>query len=546
MPSLNGILDIASTGLNASQEALNVTSHNISNVNTPGYTRQRATLDAKDPVSFGGHFFGTGVAVSGVERVFDRFITLQLNDARSGLSAETSRGGVLQDLEGILNDLGGTGISKPLDDFFNAFDELSSDPTSRPARQAILSNGTVLSDTFKNMDNRIRRGINNVNNEISGVVKEINGISAEVAALNKQIQGLDLNGASSNDLKDKREVLLGRLADKIGISTIENSSGAVDVVTEGGFSLVSSNTSSSLSVSVNGDNNLLSDVTYNGSKLTNKISSGSLKGFIDGRADLTSALDTLNRLSASVIKEVNVQHRAGYGLDSSTGQDFFTPTHVDTAKLSQNTGGALISGGSVTDPSALTLDDYEVRFSSPSNYVVVNLNTKALTASGAYTSGSAINFDGISLTITNSPSGPVAGDAFSVSTTKSAAMNMTVSLTDTAAVAASATLAGLPGDNTNSLALSALRDKAALQGSTFTAFYQGLVSEVGTKTNETDNNISVREAVKAQLETQRASVSGVSIDEETVNMIKLQKAFQASAKLLTTVNDMFSSLLNIR
>jgi len=219
---------------------------------------------------------------------------------------------------------------------------------------------------------------------------------------------------------------------------------------------------------------------------------------------------------------------------------------VDTAKLSQNTGGALISGGTVTDPSALTLDDYEVRFSSPSNYVVVNLNTRAVTTSGAYASGSAISFDGISLTITDSPSGPVAGDTFSVSTTKSAAMHMNLSITDTAAVAASATLAGLPGDNANSLALSALRDKAALQGSTFAGFYQGLVSEVGTKTNETENNISVREAVKAQIETRRASVSGVSIDEEAVNMIKLQKAFQASAKLLTTANEMFNSLLNIR
>ncbi len=546
MPSLNGIFEIARTGLNASQEALDVTSHNIANVNTPGYTRQRAVLEAKDPVSFGGHFFGTGVQVSGVERVFDRFIALQLNDARSGLSAESSRSGVLSDLEGILNDPAGAGISKPLNDFFNSFEELSSDPTSRPARQAVLSNGTVLGDAFKNMDSRIRLDITNVNNEIKGIVNKINDLSAQVADLNKQIQALDINGASSNDLKDKRDALLGALAGNIGISTIESSPGVVDVVTDGGFSLVSGVTSTALAVRVDGDNNLLTKVTYNGTNLTDKITSGSLKGFIDGRADLTGTLESLNRLSATVIKEVNIQHRAGYGLDSSTGQDFFTPMQVDTSAMSQNTGGASISGGTVTDPSALTLDDYEVRFSGSASYVVVNLNTNAVVASGAYVSGSAITFDGISLTITDSPTGPAAGDAFSVSATKSSAMHMGVAITNTAAVAASSTLAGLPGDNTNALALSGIRDKPLVKGSTLGGFYQGLVSETGTKASETENNVSVREAVMAQIETQRASVSGVSIDEEAVSMIKLQKAFQAAAKLLTTADDMYNTLLNIR
>ncbi|MFQ5480457.1 MAG: flagellar hook-associated protein FlgK [Thermodesulfobacteriota bacterium] len=546
MPSLNGIFEIARTGLNASQEALNVTSHNISNVNTPGYTRQRATLEAKDPVSFGGHFFGTGVDVKGVERVYDRFVALQLNDARSGLSADSSRAGILKDLEGVLNDLGGAGISKPLDDFFNSFEELSSDPSSRPARQAVLSGGIVLSDAFKNVDSRIRREITNVNGEIAGIVKDINDLSAQVAALNKEIQGTDINGASSNDLKDKRDVLLGELAGKIGITTIESSPGVVDVVTDGGFSLVAGVTSTKLTVSVNGDNNLLTEVTYKGANLAKSMKSGALKGVIDGRNDLTEALDNVNLLSATIIKEVNVQHRAGYGLDSGTGVDFFTPMNIDTAKMSANSGGALISGGTVTDPSALTLDDYEVRFSDPANYIVVNLGTNSVVTSGAYTSGAAINFDGISVTVTDSPTAPAAGDVFSISATKSAAMNMGVSITSTSAIAASSTAAGLPGDNTNALALSGLRDKPLVSGATLDAFYQGIVSDTGTKANDAENNAGVKEAVLAQIEIQRTSVSGVSIDEEAINMIKLQKAFEASARLLSTANEMFNTLLNIR
>ncbi|MFQ5427621.1 MAG: flagellar hook-associated protein FlgK [Thermodesulfobacteriota bacterium] len=545
MPSLNGIFSIARSGLNASQEALDVTSHNIANVNTPGYTRQRAVQEAKDPVSFGGYYFGTGVDVVGVERVYDSFIALQLNDARSGLSADSSHAGILKDLEGILNDLGGAGISKPLDNFFNSFEELSSDPSSRPARQALLSSGIVLGDAFKNMDARLRREITNVNVEIAGIVKDINNLSAEVAALNKQIQGLNVNGSSSNDLMDKRDLLLGELAEKIGITTIESAPGVIDVVTDGGFSLVAGVTSTNLSTSVNSNNNLITEVTYKGADLGSTVASGSLKGFVDGMNDLTGALESLNLLSATIIKEVNVQHRAGFGLDGSTGIDFFTPMIIDTAKMSQNTGGALISGGSVTDPSLLTLDDYEVRFSGPASYVVVNLTSNTVAASGAYTSGSPITFDGISVTVTDSPTAPAAGDTFSISATNSAAMNISVSITNTSAIAASATATGIPGDNTNALALSGLRDKPLVQGSTFASFYQGLVSDTGTRANDAENNASVKESVLAQIQIQRDSVSGVSMDEEAIDMIKLQKAFEASARLLSTVSEMFNTLLNM-
>jgi len=546
MPSLNGIFSIARTGLNASQEALDVTSHNIANVNTPGYTRQRAELRARDAVKFGNQFFGTGVDVSNVERVYDRFIGLQLNDAKSGLSADTSRAGILQDLEGILNDLGGAGLSKPLDDFFNSFEELSTDPASRLARQAVLSSGAVLSDAFANMDARLRRGIGNVNSGIAGMVDGINNLTAEIAGLNKEIQALDIGGASSNDLKDRRDNLISELAGKIGVTTIESSPGVIDVVTDGGFSLVSGVTSTSLGVRVNKDNNLLTEVTYKGADLTGGITSGSLKGYIDGRSDLTSALDSLTTLGAAVIKEVNVRHRAGFGLDSSTGLDFFTPMNVETAKKSRNTGGALISGGAITDPSLLTLDDYEIRFSGPSNYVVVNMGDNSVVTSGAYTSGSAITFDGLSVTITDSPAGPLAGDAFSVSATKSAAMHIGVALADTAQIAASGTSSGLPGDNSNALLLSGLRDAASVNGSTFSGFYQGLISETGTKANETENNLQASQAVVDQITTRRDSISGVSMDEETVNMIKLQKAFEAAAKLMTTANEMFDTLLAIR
>src|SRR4030066_2436702 len=139
MSTINSVLDIAKTALLANQKAINVTSHNISNASTPGYTKQTAVMTGMDPVSYGGLYYGSGVTVSSIERVYDSFQATQIRDASSGLSRFEAKGGHLIAIESMLNDMDGSGLNPRIDDFFNSFEDLASSPSTHAERSALLS-----------------------------------------------------------------------------------------------------------------------------------------------------------------------------------------------------------------------------------------------------------------------------------------------------------------------------------------------------------------------------------------------------------------------
>lgn len=546
MASLTSVLDIAKTALLTSQKAINVTSHNISNANTPGYTRQTAVLEAMDPVNSGGLFYGTGVNVSSIERVYDNFQTVQLRGADSNLSRFESNGTVLKTLETAFNDFNGSGLSSSIDAFFNSFQDVANSPSTTAERSALLSNASILSDRFNAIDSTIRTNLTNFNSEIESQVKQINSVASQVAELNRQISTVEIAGVSANDLRDKRDTLLDSLSKMVDITTRENKTGEVDVYIGGGSFLVAGVKASPLSVDVNKDNPELYNIISNGTVMNDRINGGSLKGIIDGSRYYQQTQDRLNVLAASLVKAVNVAHRQGYGLDGSTGADFFAAPSVYTKASAFNTGGAVITGGAVTDQSLLTLNDYEVRFSDPTHYNVVNKTANSIVTSGLYTSGSPIVFDGLTFTITDNTGTPGAGDAFEVSATKNSARNIAVSLTDPKKIAASASAATLPGDNRNALALAGLKDSASASGSTFNDYYNALVSDIGFKAGEAGTNYDAQQKVTEQLQTARDSLSGVSLEEEAVNLVKLQKSYEAAAKVMATADKMLDALLNMR
>ena len=243
MSSINAVFDIAKTALLASQKAINVTSHNIANANTEGYTRQRAVLETKNPVNFGGLFFGTGVDVAGVERVYDSYQTMQLRDASSGLARFETRGQHMAALESILNDFDGSGLSTRLDAFFNSINDVAANPSSYGERAALLSNARVLTDTFNMAATNINRDLTSVNTRIEHKVDAINGLASRIAGFNEQISTIELSGLSANDLRDKRDLLLEELSGIVDISVTENGTGQVDVYVGGSFIVAANKTS---------------------------------------------------------------------------------------------------------------------------------------------------------------------------------------------------------------------------------------------------------------------------------------------------------------
>jgi flagellar hook-associated protein 1 FlgK len=300
----------------------------------------------------------------------------------------------------------------------------------------------------------ISRDLVSINSQIEHKVDAINGLAARIAGFNGQISTIELSGTSANDLRDKRDLLLEELAGIVDINVTETIR-ARSMSTSAGLSSSRQQDIRAYHGADQGPDSL--SLMLNGGTINNRISGGSLKGDLEGIAQYKDARDRVNLLSASIVKEVNLAHSAGYGLDGSTGADFFSPLSVYANANSANTGGAAITTGTVTGLSALTLDDYEIRFSGPGAYNVVNLETDAVVTGGAYTSGSAITFDGLSVVISHGSKTPQAGDRFVVSATRNAAIEMGVEVTDPRKIAASATLAGLPGDNVNAMAMADLR-----------------------------------------------------------------------------------------
>lgn len=542
MSSINTVLDIAKNALQANQKAINVTSHNIANANTPGYSRQKVDFSTNEPLRVGDQYFGTGVSIESVRRVYDSFQALQLRSAESKLSGFEAKNEHVSSLERVINELGEGGLSGLLDDFFNGFQDIAADPSSYTARSAMLSTAATLADRFNSIDDSIRTTLRTMNEQVADRVDRINSIASEVADLNAKIGSTTNSGGSVNDLLDKRDAALDELAGIIDITTYENDDGKVDVLLGGGITLVAGVYSSTVATAA-GDDPYMDDITLGGVVLNDKITSGSVRGTLDAAAYFQGFQDKLDRFATSLVKEVNVLHGSGYGLDGSTGQDFFTASTVTTTARASNTGGALVASATVADQSAITLDDYEIRFSSPSSYNIVNSRTGAITTSGAYTSGSAITFDGLSVTVSDDTGAPAAGDTFTVSVTANAANNLSVALTDANKIAASSTAAGVPGDNSNSLALAGLRDSSTIEGTTFREYYAGMVTDLGIESSESSSRMKAQSSVVNQFTIAKESVSGVSIEEEAVELMKLQSAFEAAAKVLKTANEMYDVIL---
>lgn len=545
MSSLNAVFDIAKSALMATQKAMNVTAHNISNANTDGYTRQRAVLTAKEPVIYGNLYFGTGVDATNIQRVYDSFNTIQLRTSVSLLSRHETAGGHLSGLEAIMNGLDGSSMSTRLDALFNSFEEVAANPSSYGERSVLLANANALSDSVNAVDSSIRLNIANINSTIEARVDEVNSLATRISELNGQIAGTELAGIAANDLRDKRDILLEDLAKIVDISVTENDNGQADVFMGGSF-LVAGTRTSEMSLRADPSEPESYNIILNGATINDRISGGSLKGDLAGLDYYRDVHEKVNLLSASLVKEVNLQHAAGFGLDGSTNTDFFAPLSVYTRGSTSNSGGSLVSAASVTDLSQATLDDYEIRFAGPGSYTVVNTATNMVVTGGAYTSGNPITFDGVSVTIQNSPLAPAAGDRFTVSLKENAARDFTAAITDGNKVAASSTAAGVPGDNINATAIANLRDALTVEGATFGSFFQRVVTDLGTEVNNVRLNAEAQSMYSDEIRAARESVSGVSIEEEAINLVKLQRAFEAAAKVMQTADQMLETLLNIR
>jgi len=544
MQGITGMFNIGRLALFANQKALAVTSHNIANANTPGYSRQNAVLSETRPIDGRPGQIGTGVSVTQIRRIVDRFIENQITAGGSNLGRLQTTTQYLRRIESTFTDSQGTGINKALSNLFAAIQDLSTNPQSQPERNMLLEQAKALSQVISTTDAHFQQVLEDTNNAVLGTLNDINASAAQIADLNAQIRNVEITGQGANDLRDQRQLLLNDLSGKININTFENDLGEITIFVGGGHALVEGSHVANLRGIAGTDNSGFVKISFDPgtgttSDITSAITNGRLKGLLDVRdTTLPDIINQLDKLAAGIINTINQQHRSGFGLDASTGNDFFSPLTPSVSEMSTNTGSAVVSA-TIASPANLTFNRYDLSFSG-GTYTFRNIDT----GTTATSTSSPITFEGIQLTLSGTPAN---GDTFQVSAHQGAAGSMAVALTDPDKIAAAGAVSGIPGDNSNALLMAGFQDKniTALGGATFQKFYSNFVGKVGSDTRLAKNSLSVEEVIHEQIGSMREEVSGVSLDEEMSNLIKFQRAYQASAKIITIADELLETVIRM-
>jgi len=458
MSGIYQILNTAKEGLLAAQVAMDVTGSNVTNANTPGYVRQRAVLAAKSPGEAAENAVQTGVEVTTIERLYNRFVEYQMVEQSSQVGEAGIRKEALDRIETIFNETNGGGLNELMNRFWQAWEDLSANPTGQVERTALANAADNLAAMFREYAGELYAIRGDLNTQVGAAVNELNGTLSDIASLNgKIVEGLS-GGVNVNNLLDQRSALLKKTAGLIDVQYVEETGGAVNVFTSDGRALVQGIASWQLDVQVRSDGYY--DVVYADSPtapINGAIGGGKLAGLL-GMRDTTvqDYAGNLDGLAGALISAVNAQHASGYDSYGNAGGTFFEPLGTTGAR------------------------DMEV--------------TDAI-------------------------------------------------LSDPNRIAASATV-NADGDQARSIA--AVRDEILLGGvSTLGEFYASLVGQIGQDVTEAARRDAHETSVMTQMSNTWEQTSGVSIDEEMMNLIKYQMSYQAAAKLAQAADEILQSLLEL-
>ena len=537
---MSGILGTALSGLMAFQRSLDTTSHNIANVNTDGYSRQRVELGTRPAQFIGVGYIGQGVNIETVSRSYDQFITSQLTSSTSAFAETNTLSTLASGVDNITSN-GATGLSSALTSFFNAVNGVANDPSSLSARQVMTSEAGSLTQRFNMLSSRFEDSRQQTNNQIQTSVDDINGYAAGIATLNKQIAAASNNlSGAANELMDQRDVLLTKIAEKISVSTITQQDGSINVFIGKGQSLVSGASATTLSLAGSSADPGHKEILMGGQEISKQITGGELSGALKFRDEvLDPAQQQLGLVAAGIAIEFNKLHATGYDLNGAIGTDMFGLGAVPVVPALGSTG----SIAAVYDPANtgnLNPSDYRLDYNGET-YSLTRLSDNTLiTLPGTFPETPA-SVEGMTITQAVPPTG---ASSFLIRPTFDAAKTMTALITDPAKIAAAGTT-GAAGDNTVALGLANLENTSVLLGgkATFNNAYGQLTAKVGSLTHAAQISNSAQEALFNQAKQARENLAGVNLDEEAANLIKFQQSYQAAAQVITVARSLFDTLI---
>lgn len=480
------LFGIGSTALRTSKRSLETTSHNIANANTEGFTRQRVHQETNIPVESGGNVLGNGVNVKQVKRVHDTLIEKNLNRSMSNHSYNEERTYQLERVEQVFNEINSEGLNKVLNKFFNSFRELSNQPENEVVRSVVRDNANLVAADFRRIQDQIGNARKAIDSKIEQTVEDINMFGENITKINKEIVRVESAGGEANDLRDQRDQLVRNISEFFTTDTYEDRRGQFVVNVQGVGTLVTGEVT-----------NKLKTIKSSGPEGADGV--GKIEITLDGRAGkpvsqkfLKGSIQAMFETRDSEIESLNNQiDEIAHGLMLSTN--------------------AIHKRGYV-NKEVPTDENGNVLYKSKAGFTGINFFKEP---KGKKNAASSIEL-----------SDEVKTDLNNIATGLSP---------------------NSPGDNRVSIAISKLQHEKIFgdKQNTFEEYYHQSVGIIGNRSAKAQLDFEQTSGVLAQAKSIKERLSGVSLDEETANMVKYQHTYDASARMIKTADEMFDSVLSM-
>ena len=564
--SLTSALQIGRSGLLANQAAISVTGNNIANVAVAGYHRQAVSLTpAGDQELQAGIFFGRGVQLESIMRQVSEGLESRLRDSFSDESGYNAQFNILSQIEAIQNELSDNDLSSHMTNFFNAWSELANSPTDNSLRAVVIEQGGVLASYLNTMQAGLNGLRESVDTSITQDTQAANDLLTQIANVNKEIILTEGGSGEAHSLRDQRDVLLTKLSQYMDISTNEHSNGSIDVFV-GSLPIILGDKSRGLDVRTGTDGNQLTiDVVIADDGSVLRPQTGSLGAMIRSReSDVMGTLSALDDFTHNLILEVNKVHSQGQGtvgfsnvtsaarvsdaslaLNDPDTQLDFTPTHGSfKLYVTQLSSGQRVESSINVDLDGIGADSSLTDIANAINGVA---NVSA-TVSPDNRLSISVNGSDYQISFGEDTSGILAvmgiNTFFTGGSAQDVAINQTIK-SNPSFLAASQS--GSSADNANALAMSQLSTKkiSGANGNSLSQIWEQQVQNLAVKLSQANQKLDASIIVRENLTAQQQSYSGVNIDEETINLLAFQRAYQGSARFLGVVDEMMQTLLQL-